>query len=106
MRWPCSTNSGTWMTAPVSSVAGLVPPPETESPRTPGIGLGDLEVDGARQLDVRGLVVDEQHLDLAARLAPAQRVGDRALGDRDLLEGLRVHEVGVAAVRVQELHLA
>jgi hypothetical protein len=25
MRWPGSTNSGTWMTAPVSSVAGLAP---------------------------------------------------------------------------------
>ena len=27
-------------------------------------------------------------------------------GDRDLLEGLGVHEVRVGAVRVQELHLA
>ena len=31
---------------------------------------------------------------------------DRALRDRDLLEGLGVHEVRVGAVRVEELHLA
>jgi hypothetical protein len=29
-------NSGTWTTAPVSSVAGLVPPPDAVSPLTPG----------------------------------------------------------------------
>jgi hypothetical protein len=34
--WPGSTKSGTWITAPVSSVAGLVPPPEAVSPLTPG----------------------------------------------------------------------
>src|SRR5207237_8816047 len=28
-----------------------------------GIGLGDLQVDGAGQLDVRRLVVDEEHVD-------------------------------------------
>jgi hypothetical protein len=30
------TNSGTWIVAPVSSVAGLLPPPDAVSPRTPG----------------------------------------------------------------------
>ena len=35
-RSPMLTNSGTWMVAPVSSVAGLLPPPEAVSPRTPG----------------------------------------------------------------------
>src|SRR6185312_17094023 len=36
MRSPRSTNSGTWIVAPVSSVAGFVPPLDTESPRRPG----------------------------------------------------------------------
>jgi hypothetical protein len=35
-RSPMLTNSGTWTVAPVSSVAGLLPPPEAVSPRTPG----------------------------------------------------------------------
>src|SRR5215208_6719668 len=35
IRSPVSTNSGTWTTAPVSTVAGLVAP-ETRSPLTPG----------------------------------------------------------------------
>ena len=33
---PISTNSGTWIVAPVSSVAGLLPPPLAVSPRRPG----------------------------------------------------------------------
>ena len=33
---PMLTNSGTWTVAPVSSVAGLLPPPDAVSPRTPG----------------------------------------------------------------------
>src|SRR5262249_11777467 len=33
---PMLTNSGTWIRAPVSSTAGLVPPPEAVSPRSPG----------------------------------------------------------------------
>src|SRR5205823_14692415 len=35
-RSPMLTNSGTCTVAPVSSVAGLLPPPEAVSPRTPG----------------------------------------------------------------------
>ena len=35
-RWPMSTKSGTLIVAPVSSVAGLLPPPEAVSPRRPG----------------------------------------------------------------------
>ena len=35
-RSPMFTNSGTFTVAPVSSVAGLLPPPEAVSPRTPG----------------------------------------------------------------------
>ena len=30
------TNSGTWIVAPVSSVAGLLPPPDAVLPRSPG----------------------------------------------------------------------
>ena len=37
---------------------------------------------------------------------PAQRLRESRLGDRDLLEGLGVHEVRVGAVGVEELHLA
>ena len=46
------TNSGTWIVAPVSSVAGLLPPPDAVSPRTPGSVCGDLELDRGRQLEV------------------------------------------------------
>src|SRR3954466_12261353 len=35
-RSPMFTNSGTCTVAPVSSVAGLLPPPDAVSPRTPG----------------------------------------------------------------------
>jgi hypothetical protein len=35
-RSPMLTNSGTATVAPVSSVAGLFPPPDAVSPRTPG----------------------------------------------------------------------
>ena len=60
---PMSTKSGTLIVAPVSSVAGLVPPPEAVSPRRPGLGLGHLEDDRGRQLQVAGLAVDEEHVD-------------------------------------------
>jgi hypothetical protein len=66
---------------------------------------GHLEIDSASQLHLCGLLVDEQHLHLAAWLAPAQGVLHGALGDGDLLEGLGVHEMRLAAVRIQELHL-
>ena len=36
IRSPMFTNNGTFTVAPVSSVAGLLPPPEAVSPRTPG----------------------------------------------------------------------
>src|SRR5436190_15189341 len=75
-------------------------------PTHPRVGLADLQVDRARQLNVGGLLVDEQHIDLAARRASAQRLADAALGHGDLLVGLHVHEVRIAAVGVEELHLA
>ena len=50
--------------------------------------------------------VDEQHLHVVAGLQPAQGLGHRRLGDRQLVVGLRVHEVRVGPVRVEELHLA
>ncbi len=104
IRSPTSTNSGTCNVAPVSSVAGFVPPLGDAVAAQARVGLRDLQVDPARQLDVGGLVVDEQHVHLAARLGPAQHLLQSALGDRDLLEGLRVHEVRVGPVGVQELH--
>ena len=51
-RSPMFTNSGTWIVAPVSSVAGLLPPPDAVSPRTPGLGVRHLELHGRRELHV------------------------------------------------------
>ena len=97
-------NSGTWMRAPVSSTAGLVPPPEAVSPRSPGSVCATVEIGGARELHVGRLVVDVEQLDLRGLLRPLQRVAERADGDRDLLVALRVHEVGVRPVLVEVLH--
>src|SRR3954469_63682 len=38
------------------------------------LGLGDLELDGGRELDAGRLVVDEQQVDVVVGLEPAQRV--------------------------------
>jgi hypothetical protein len=65
-----------------------------------------LELDGRRELHVGRLVVDEQQVDGLVRLDPLERIGERALRDRELLERLLVHEVRVGPVGVQELHLA
>ena len=103
---PMFTNSGTWIVAPVSSVAGLLPPPEAVSPRTPGsvcVTSSSTEAESwtsdgwssmnSRSTDSFGLI----HFSVSAI---------DALGDRELLVGLLVHEVRVGAVGVEELHLA
>src|SRR5215218_80871 len=71
-----------------------------------GLGVGDLELDGSRELEVRGLVVDEQQVDGLARLDPLEGALDARLRDRELLVRALVHEVRVRAVGVEELHLA
>src|SRR3954453_15766679 len=98
---PMSTKSGKLTVAPVSRVAGLVPPPEAVSPRRPGSGwgtsstteggscraLGDLEHEGSAQLQVGALPVDEEHVDRVVGLGPAQTLGEARFGHRHLLVG-------------------
>ena len=105
-RSPMFTNSGTLTVAPVSSVAGLLPPPDAVSPRTPGSVCVTSSSTDAGELDVGRLVVDVEQVDGLVRLDPLQRLADAGLGDRELLVGLLVHEVRVGAVGVEELHLA
>ena len=99
--------AGRWTVAPVSSVAGLLPPPEAVSPRRPGSVCGDLELDGGRQLQV-ATGWPSMNSTSTSSLGFVQRSASatRRLGDRDLLVGLGVHEVRVGAVGVEELHLA
>ena len=73
------------------------------SPRIPGIGPGDGQLDEVRQLHGDRAAVDEQHVDLDVLLEEVARVADLVGGERDLLVGLEVHEV-VAVVAVQVLH--
>ena len=100
------TNSGTLTCAPVSSVAGFVPPPEAVSPRRPGsvsvtsrsTALGICRSAGWPSIDSSSTSsFGRVHL---------SGLGERRLRDRDLLERLGVHEVRVGAVGVEELHLA
>jgi hypothetical protein len=101
------TNSGTWTVAPVSSVAGLLPPPDAVSPRTPGLGLRDLELDARGQLQVARLPVDEQQ-DRPRRWASssAARPPPADSGTASCSKEPGVHEVRVGPVGVEELHLA
>ena len=73
----------------------------------PGLGLGDGEVDRARQLHVGGLIIDVEKLDASSdSFIHCSGSASVALGDRQLLVGLGVHEVRVGAVAVEELHIA
>ena len=74
-RSPMFTNSGTFTIAPVSSVAGLLPPPDAVSPRTPGSVCVTSSSTERRQLDVRRLAVDVQQVDVLVGLDPLQRLG-------------------------------
>ena len=105
-RSPMLTNSGTFTVAPVSRVAGLLPPPEGGVAADSRLGVRDLELHGGAELDVRRVAVDVQHVDAFVGLDHLQRLGHARLRQRDLLVGLLVHEVRVGAVGVEELHLA
>ena len=103
IRSPMSTKSGTWTTAPVSSVAGFVTF-ETVSPRTPGsvsatassTDAGSWMPDGLPStasictVELDGEQVRELVRDLRAR-------------EPELLVRLLVHEVRLGAVVVEEL---
>src|SRR3954471_6228582 len=85
---------------------GLVPAAGDGVAAQTGVGLGDLELDRGRELEVARVAVDEEHVDGLVRLRPLERVGEGRLRDRHLLVGLGVHEVRVRAVGVEELHLS
>ncbi len=91
---PVSTKSGTWTTAPVSSVAGFVTF-VTVSPAHGGLRLGDRQLHGGRELDARRLAVDLEHLHRARRGQVRELVGDVGVREPEVLERLRVHEVGL-----------
>ena len=98
--------SGTWTTTPVSSVAGLVPPPEAVSPFRPGSVWVTARSTALGGLGAGGPLVDEQQIDVGVRRHPPQRVPDDGLRDLDLVVALVVHEDGGVARVVEELHLA
>ena len=103
-RSPTLTNSGTCTVAPVSSVAGLLPPPEAVSPRTPGsvsVTSRSTALGSCRPPGWSSMI---EQLDRVVGLGPAQLLRELGLGHRQLLIGLAVHEVGVLTVGVEELH--
>src|SRR5918999_2000764 len=66
--------------------------------------LGHGHLDGARHLHVAGGLVDVQQLDLLVGDDPLERLGHLLLRQGELVVALRVHEVRVRAVGVEELH--
>ena len=76
---PGFTNSGTWTTRPVSSVAGLRAP-ETRSPWTPGSVSATDELDRGGQVDADDLVVVELDDRLAALAQVVRRVARGVAG--------------------------
>ena len=93
-------NSGTWISAPVSTVAGFVPALE-RSPCSPGSVWVTSSLDGHRQLDVERRPVVEGHLHRQALQQEARVVSDQRLRQVVLLVVLAVHEHEVRAVLVQ-----
>ena len=101
---PTFTNSGTWITAPVSSVAGFVTF-ETVSPFTPGSVsvTSSTTDDGSSTPD--GCSADEHHLHARRRLHERQLVLEVRVRQRQLLVGLLVHEDDLVARVVEVLHV-
>ncbi len=99
-------NSGTWISAPVSRVAGLVPPVERSPCSPPGsvcwttssIVTGSSTNSGGALVgrDLDGHVLEQE----------AGTVAERLRRDRDLVVGLAIHEDVVGAVVVQVGHVA
>ena len=100
---PLSRYDGTWITSPVSSVAGLVCACAV-APFTAGAVSTTCEHDRVRQLDRDHLVVEEHRADAAhAVLQIAADVAEVVGRERELLVRLRVHEVEAVVVAVEEL---
>src|SRR4051794_3269334 len=69
----------------------------------PRLGLGHGHLDGARHLHLGRTAVDVEDVDLLALEHPPELVGHLLLRDAELLVGLGVHEVRLAAVGVEVL---
>src|SRR5713101_4814621 len=68
------------------------------------VGLGDRELHERRQLDGHRAALDEEDVDLRVLLEEVSRVADLFGRQRDLVIGLRIHEV-IAVVPVEVLHV-
>src|ERR1700751_2624656 len=115
-------NSGTWIVAPGSSVAGLGPPGARyrgggrERGRVgpagravalgAGVGLADGQLDGRGHVHVQRRAVVERDRDRLLLEQVVRGVADHGGGDPGLVVVLRVHEHEVGALTVQVLHLA
>ena len=104
MRSPSFTKSGTCTMAPVSIVAGLVTF-DAVSPLMPGSQRVILASMKGGSSMLIGLRAPEEHVDLLVLLQELLGVADLGLRERELLEGLRIHEHQVLAVPVEVLHL-
>ena len=101
---PVSRNSGTAISAPVSSVAGLVPPGRAVALQA-RLGVRDLEHDRRGQLDEQDGAVVAGHDGLLVLEHVLRRIADDLGGHRDLVVGVAVHEDEVGAVVVEVLHV-
>jgi len=102
---PSPMNSGTWISAPVSTVAGLVPALE-RLPCEARLGVGDGQDDGSRQLDGQRGAVVEGHDAVGAFEQELGLVADQGLRNEDLVVGGHVHEDEVVAVFIGVLEVA
>src|SRR5690348_1849152 len=97
-------NSGTWIVAPVSSVAGLVPPVE-RSPCRPGSVCAMTSSTAAGMSTYSGVPsFRDRHRLLFKQVV--RRVADHGRRDARLVVVRQVHEHEVIALAVQVLHLA
>ena len=103
MTSPGSMKSGTWMVAPVSS-DGRLGAAGNGVALDAGGGIDDLEIDEGGQLHVERLVVDVDHVHFHVERHQVEPALEHALGKRELLVGLGVHEHDLVRLVVQILH--
>ena len=85
IRSPMFTNSGTLTIAPVSSVAGLLPPPEAVSPFTPGsVWVTSSSTDAESWMSDGSLSMNSRST-VSLGLTHFSVSCDAVLGDRELL---------------------
>ncbi len=101
---PVSRKSGTATSAPVSTVAGLVPPGRAVALQA-RLGVGDLEDHRGRQLDEQHVALVAGDDDLLVLEEELRGVADGLGAHRDLVVGVTVHEDEVGAVVVEVLHV-